>query len=64
MYSYGNALHPPKGPCRPCRLSTARDVARQAAFQKVLRHRGGVAATLASFALHCATMLLVPSHED
>ena len=32
-YSSGIALQPPKGPCRTCRASTARDVACQAASE-------------------------------
>ena len=54
----GIALHPPNKPCRTCRPSTARDVAHQAASEKVSRYRGCLAAALAGIALHCATMLI------
>ena len=48
--------HPQKKPCRTCRPSTARGVARHAASEKVSQLQGVLAATLAGVALHCATM--------
>ena len=46
----------PKKPCRTCRPATARGVALQAASEKGVMLQGGVAATHAGVALHCATM--------
>ena len=50
---------PSKGPCCTCRLSTARSRRVSSCLSKGVALQGALAATLASVALHCATMQIL-----